>query len=125
MTLTTASSARRFPSIAGLFKRSRAERQFPRTACCIPASITVSEREYEIEGLVIEISRGGALFRPAARYILDRTGTEIILSFATYKHAARIIHTRKEGYGIRLNTPLEQEDIDMIVDEFGISDAPV
>ena len=125
MSLSTDSAGRRLSGLFGLFRRSKAERQYPRHPCCIPATITVSEREYEIEGLVIEISRGGLLFRPAARYILDRTGTEIIISFATHKHAGRVMHTRKTGYGIRLNTPLEQEDIDMILEEFGIPDDPV
>jgi hypothetical protein len=115
-------------SVAGAFnflRRKKTDRQYSRHACCIPGSISIAERGYEIEGLVVEISRGGMLFRPATRYILDRTGTEIIVTFATYKHAGRIIHTRQFGYGIRLNTALEQEDIDMIIDEFGISEQSV
>lgn len=117
--------ARSFASALNLFRRKKTDRQYTRHACCIPGSISLAERGYDIEGLIVEISRGGMLFRPATRYILDRTGTEIIVTFATYKHAARIVHTREFGYGIRLNTALEQEDIDMILDEFGILEQPV
>jgi hypothetical protein len=104
----------------GLLGASRSQRQYPRFACCIPATMHIPERDYELEGLVIEISLGGALFRPAARYIMERTGSEIMVRFSSYKLAGRIMNTRDFGYGIRLNSLLRQDDIDMIIDEYGI-----
>jgi hypothetical protein len=104
----------------GLMGASRSQRQYPRFACCIPATMHIPERDYELEGLVIEISLGGVLFRPAARYIMERTGSEIMARFSSYKLAGRIMNTRHFGYGIRLNTLLRQDDLDMIIEEYGI-----
>jgi hypothetical protein len=112
---------RKYLSKAGLVRPVRGQRQYERHACCIPAYLHIAERDYDIEGLNLEVSAGGLLFRPAARYILERDGSEIAVRFLTYKLAGRIMNSRAAGYGVRLNSLLSADDLDSLVDEYGVS----
>lgn len=95
-------------------------RKHHRHPCCIVGVLMVLDRNVPLDGLVTEISEGGALFRPASDYIFDRHGAAIALRFADREWRGQIVNVRKRGYGIRLDSEVGQEEIDDILARFGL-----
>lgn len=95
-------------------------RRHPRHPCCIVGVLTILDRAVPVDGLVTEISLGGALFRPASDFIFNRTGELVTLRFADREWRGQIVNVRKRGYGIRLDTEVAQDEIDDILARFGL-----
>jgi hypothetical protein len=104
------------------FKRSpnRGTRQHERYPCCIQGSLVIRDRNYRIEGLIMEVSRGGILFREASRFILDRVGTAVTVQSADLSAPGTIVNVRSAGYGIRLDQLLDDAFVDDLVARFGV-----
>jgi hypothetical protein len=95
-------------------------RKHPRHPCCIVGVLTILDRAVPLDGLVTEISLGGALFRPASDFIFDRSGELISLRFADREWRGQIVNVRKRGYGIKLESEVEEAEIDDILARFGL-----
>lgn len=104
------------------FKRSpsRGTRQHERYPCCFQASLVIRDRHYRIEGLILEVSRGGVLFREASRFILDRVGTAVTVQSADLNVPGMIVNVRSAGYGIRLDQLLDDTHVNDLVARFGV-----
>lgn len=100
---------------------SRAMRQHERHACCIQGALHIRERNYRIEGLILEVSRGGVLFREASRFILDRVGTVVTVQTADVNAPGTIVNVRPAGYGIRFDNLLDDTLVDDLVARYGVS----
>ena len=100
---------------------SRAMRQHERYPCCIQGALNIRERNYRIEGLILEISRGGVLFREASRFILDRVGTVVTVQTADLNAAGTIVNVRPAGYGIRFDNLLDDTLVDDLLARYGVS----
>jgi hypothetical protein len=87
------------------------DRVHERMPCCTIAKLDVVNHDTTLDGLLLELSRGGALFREASQFVLDRRGDPVILRVAGFSRAATIVNVRPEGYGLRWATPISDEDL--------------
>jgi hypothetical protein len=95
-------------------------RRHKRYPCCIIALLTIRQKDLALDGLVTEVSRGGLLFRPASQYIFDRTGADVLISFADDELWGRIVNVKSAGYGIAFDDTIEEERVQSILERFGI-----
>ncbi len=95
-------------------------RRHKRHPCCIIAFLTIRQKDLVLDGLVTEISRGGLLFRPASRFIFDRTGADVLISFADEALSGQIVNVKPAGYGVALDETLDEERVRSILGRFGI-----
>jgi hypothetical protein len=101
-----------FSFIKSLMNRpSIRNRQFQRVACEQVAELTFPDKRITLSGMVIEASRGGALFREGSRYILDRRREDVILKAAGLEFPGTIVNVRNVGYGIRFNQEIDEDTI--------------
>jgi hypothetical protein len=89
-------------------------REHERHPCCALASMTIVEREVDLDGLVLEVSQGGLLFREASSFIFDRYGSAVKIRVAGLEVSGTIVNVRANGYGIRLTRQLTMEELDLI-----------
>lgn len=99
-------------------------RKHPRHPCCIVGVLTILDRAVPLDGLVTEISLGGTLFRPASDFIFDRSRELVSLRFADREWRGQIVNVRRRGYGIKLESEVEQAEIDDILARFGLDLPP-
>lgn len=99
-------------------------RRYSRHECFVIGSLVLPERRLELDGVVMEISIGGTLFRPATRFILDRTGEDCFVCFNELRVPGRVMATRSNGYGIRLLRDLDPDFVDQTVSTFGLKRMP-
>jgi hypothetical protein len=92
-----------------------AMRRHERYSCCSVATLLIVDRGVELEGLVLEGSIGGLLFREASTFVFDRSGAAVRVHVAGLSLAGTIVNVRSRGYGIRLNHALNQEELDRIL----------
>jgi hypothetical protein len=80
-------------------------RRHQRHPCCIIGVLDILDRGIPLDGLVTEISEGGALFRNASAFLLDRRGAPIALRVAltapTVTHYGAIIDPMRVGELLR------------------------
>lgn len=86
-------------------------RRFQRVAVEARAELFFTERRYGIDGMLIELSQGGALFREASKFVLDRKYATVILRVAGHEFPGVIVNVRPAGYGILFDAPLSEETI--------------
>jgi hypothetical protein len=87
------------------FTMVRAHTRYP---CCVIAKLTVVQAAFDLEGLLLEASIGGLLFREAATFIYDRRGEAVRVNAAGLTLAGEIVNVHARGYGIRLTEPMEE-----------------
>ncbi len=95
-------------------------RRHVRHDCCVIAHLRVIEREFEMDGVVLEISQGGVLFRPASTYIMDRQGERVLVRFEGRELIGTIMSSRPIGYGVKLDAPVDDETIEMVITKYGL-----
>lgn len=100
------------------FTLMRAHQRHP---CCALASMLIVERNVVLDGLVLEVSLGGMLFREASSFIFDRYGAHVRVRVAGFDMAGTIANVRPSGYGIHLAQPLTRDELETILDQ---TDAP-
>ena len=69
----------------------------------LQAEIVLLPRDIRVEGMVLNVSRGGCLFRPFVSYLVTRTGDMVILTFNGHQIPSRIMNTNPRGYGVAFN----------------------
>jgi hypothetical protein len=111
-------SLHRFFSRKPAFSRSAA-----RYACQLDASLIVIDRMVSYEGRVIDFSRGGAMFRPRLAYLMDRRDVPVCLTVGGEEIFGRIMSTNPSGFGIRFDEPIDEEDLQAILET--AKEAPV
>ena len=95
---------------------SISDRRFQRLACEQVAELHLPDRRISLNGMIIEISKGGALFREASRFILDRKRERVVLRVAGLELTGRIVNVRSVGYGISFDQEVDEDTIARIVD---------
>jgi hypothetical protein len=99
-----------FDFLNSLFKRpSIRDRRFQRVFVEAQAELYFTERKFSIHGMTIELSCGGALFREASRYILDRRQASVLLRIGRYELPGVIVNVRPSGYGILFDAPISED----------------
>jgi hypothetical protein len=102
-----------------LLGRGRRRRIYQRHSCCAVATLLLVDRGVELDGLVLELSRGGVLFREASSFVLDRRGMPVSVKLPTCSLDGIIVNTSRNGYGIRLDDVLSDEELAGLLDDFG------
>lgn len=102
-----------------LFRRKeRFTRAYQRHMCQIDTHLTLIDRMSSFEGRIIDISQGGAMFRPKLAYIMHRQDTPICMQLGPEELFGHIISTSPKGFSIRFDDPLDEEDLAELVAEF-------
>ena len=92
-------------------------RAHQRHGCCLVAELLIADKGFKIDGLVIEASRGGIRFREASKYVLDRRGTAVVVIIAGNEYPGVIVNTGHNGYGIKLEGLISDEEVERLVAE--------
>jgi hypothetical protein len=110
--------------IMSIFKKPVAwVRRHPRHPCVIIGVLDILDRTVPLDGLVTEISEGGALFRTASMYIFDRRRSPIALRFADREWRGEVVNVKAEGYGIRLDHNVTLDEIESVIARYGMPGA--
>lgn len=92
-----------------------ADRRHTRHECLCAGVVTIANSSIAIEGVVIEVSKGGVKFRPAKTYLLERKNVQIFVEFEGIHRVGKIVATRPDGYGIALFEELEDDQITSLI----------
>ncbi|MCA0406688.1 MAG: hypothetical protein LCH39_11120 [Proteobacteria bacterium] len=101
--------------LARLFSRGTATSDVRRRPCTIVAVMMMLDRSVALDGMVMAVSEQGVLFRQASNYILDRTGTAVLMRFADIELRGTVRETSPEGYWVRFATPLDKERVQALI----------
>lgn len=95
-------------------------RRHSRHVCCVLGSMWVVERELEQAGVILEISQGGVLFRPASAFLLNRLTEVVRINFDGFHAEGVIANVRPIGYGIRFFNEIPEEQVNQVVHNYGV-----
>lgn len=99
-------------SLKKLFSRKPAfSRSAARYACQLDSVLVSLDRMLSFEGRVIDLSCGGAMFRPKLAYLMSRRDEPICLQVGNLEIFGRLMSTSPSGFGLRFDEPVEEADI--------------
>ncbi len=87
-------------------RRKMFERSAERYQCWVSGQLQLCDSGVVFDGKLVNVSVGGAMFRPALAYLLSRKGGEVILRVGDLAVAGEIMGTTPMGYGLRFDAPL-------------------
>ena len=87
---------------------------------CIVARLKIVDKNFYIDGAVLELDAQSALFREASVYVLRRQNEEVILEIESSEYPAVIDVTDEHGYRIIFSDPLPEEVISDLRDRWRI-----
>lgn len=87
-------------------RRKWRERSAERFRCQVPGQLELCDSGVVFEGQLIDMSIGGAMFRPALAYLLARKSGDVILRIGDLAIAGEIMGTSPRGYGLRFDKVL-------------------
>lgn len=79
--------------------------------CRIEGDIVLTEKMASYEGRLINLSRGGAMFRPRLAYLMNRRGDAVQVQAAGLVLAGEIVATTPLGFGVRFERPLSDAEL--------------
>ncbi|MGL1920568.1 MAG: hypothetical protein OCD03_06050 [Hyphomicrobiales bacterium] len=91
-------------------------RKYDRHDCSFISKMVFLDTSAKLEGIINEISQGGAIFRPAQSYILERKGETIGLDLNGVSVSGTIVTTRDFGYAIKFFKDLKEEEVQYALD---------
>jgi len=101
---------------------SAADRRHQRSRCYVIGTMSMMNRPLIFDGVVDSISAWGMQFRPASSYILDRRGEMVGIDINTKTYYGTIVAVRQSGYGVALSDPIPDDEMDIILEEYGYKD---
>lgn len=96
-------------------RRPKFSRASARHACQIDAQLMLMDRMFSYDGRVIDMSTGGAMFRPKLAYLMYRRDVPVCLSVGDDEIFAHIVGTAPAGFSLRFDEPIEEADILRII----------
>jgi hypothetical protein len=66
----------------------------------LPAGLVLLPRDVVVEGMILNVSEGGCLFRPYQTHLLNRTGDRAAIMVRGHRLEGRIMNTIPKGYGV-------------------------
>lgn len=87
---------------------------------CIVARLKIVDKNFWIDGAVLDLDGQSALFREASAYVLRRQHEEVILEIESSEYPAVIDATDQYGYRLALLEPLPEEVIADLRDRWRI-----
>lgn len=100
------------------FRSKSRHRLYSRYPCCAVSTLLLVDKGVELEGLTLELSRGGALFREACTFILERNGVPVTLRLPDLALSGSIVNTRSEGYGVRFEKVMEEDTLQHLLERY-------
>jgi hypothetical protein len=100
------------------FRSKSRHRAYTRHPCCAVSTLLLVDKGVELEGLTLELSRGGALFREACTFILERNGAPITLRLPDAALVGTVVNTRAEGYGVRFDKLMDQDMLEQLLQRY-------
>ena len=94
------------------------KRQFERHNIFAVASMVMMDNSLSMEGVVDEISEGGVRFRPASTFIMERNNESVLINLDSLQISGIIRATRADGYGVQLLDPLNQDQLDVLIEKY-------
>jgi hypothetical protein len=88
--------------------------------CCVVSVMVLVDKTIPLDGMIMAIGTGGATFRPASAYILDRGRAEVLLRFADREMRGKIQAVSPLGYDIAFQQSLAPSAVQDIVVQFGM-----
>ena len=93
----------------GLFRRKQAfSRAAVRHACQIDCELVLTDSMVSYDGRLIDISIGGAMFRPRLAYLMNRRDEPVELRLGNVGLVGEIVTTNGAGFGIRFDTVMDE-----------------
>lgn len=105
----------RLPFVKPAARSGSHMRAHQRHACVLVSELLIAEKGFKLDGMVIEVSRGGIRFREASNYILDRRGTPVVVMVGGQEHPGVIVNVGNNGYGIKLDQLMTEEEVDRLM----------
>ena len=107
-------------SFPRLFRRKQAfSRNAVRYACQIDCDLLLVDSEVSYHGRLIDISLGGAMFRPRLAYLLNRRDLPAQLKLGNLVIDAHVVNTTPAGFGLRFEQVLSEEMLQAIIGSEG------
>jgi len=99
-----------------LFRRKPVfSRSTVRYACQVDGEILLTDSMVGYEGRLIDISAGGAMFRPKLCYLMYRRDVPVQLQVGGRTFTGIIAATNQDGFGIRFDHPIDDATLSQIV----------
>ena len=83
-------------------------RRHERHVCNLDCELITGVRDVRVTGRLIDISLGGALFRPNKLYLMDRSGEHSQLVVGAVRIDAKIVRTIPMGYSLQFGDDLDE-----------------
>lgn len=93
-------------------RRPHYERKSARRACQIDAQLTLIDRGTSFDGRIVDLSNGGAMFRPPLAHIMHRKDVAVCLIVGDEPVMGQIVSTTPAGFGVRFDYTLDDEDLE-------------
>ncbi|MEM9153223.1 MAG: hypothetical protein AAGB19_22610 [Cyanobacteria bacterium P01_F01_bin.3] len=93
------------------------QRREKRSRSFTVASLSMPDRGFSIDGVILEASKNGLTFRSATNYIENRIDEPIQLMVGAISRNGIIRSTRPDGYGVQLFEPLTDEDLSFVQEQ--------
>ncbi|MET0138027.1 MAG: PilZ domain-containing protein, partial [Sphingobium sp.] len=103
-----------------LRRKEQFKRVYQRYDCALDTSLMMIDRMISFEGRLLDISRGGAMFRPKLAYIMHRAATPVCMPLGPEELFGQIISTSPKGFSIRFDDPLDEEDLIELLEQVGV-----
>ena len=105
-------------AIFNRFRSKSRHRVYTRYPCCAVSTLLLVDKGVELEGLTLELSRGGALFREACTFILERNGAPVTLRLPDLALVGSVVNTRSEGYGVRFDKVMDEDMLQRLLERY-------
>jgi hypothetical protein len=66
----------------------------------LEASLILLPREISVNGLILNVSEGGCLFRPFLSHLISRTGDKVLVEVGGGRIFGHVMNTNERGYGV-------------------------
>jgi hypothetical protein len=86
-----------------------------RHACQIDGEIVLTEKMASYDGRLVNLSLGGAMFRPRLAYLMYRRGVAVMVQAGGVAISGEIVTTVPAGFGIRFESPLDEATLDALL----------
>ena len=94
-------------------------RRHSRHDCVVIGTMKVIDIGAEFDGALVEVSRGGCIFRQASMFVLDRLNELVLIYTEFFEAEGRIRAVRADGYGIQFFNEVDEGVVDRIVEQYG------
>ena len=105
-----------------IFRKPVFARSAKRYSCALDASMIRVDRMTNVDGRVVNISLGGAMFRPRRSYLMEVHEVAVCLKLDEFELFGHIVSTTPMGYGIRFDSPIADGDMEQIIARFALED---